>query len=132
VPAHVLWALLASSGPGVAALIGAVLALRPAGHIGRGMALRLVVMGMLDLAATALFAVASRHGLLRIVSVAGSLYPLARWCRQGSSSAARTTRAGGGDHGCAGGRGDDRGRVSSAHPVATLNRRTSLRNLLAS
>ena len=40
-------------------------------------ALRAVVaVGLLDLSANALFAIASRHGLLAIVSVLGSLYPI--------------------------------------------------------
>jgi drug/metabolite transporter (DMT)-like permease len=34
-------------------------------------------MGCLDLAANGLYAVATRHGLLSIVAVAASLYPLA-------------------------------------------------------
>ena len=37
----------------------------------------LIVVAVLDLGANLLFAIATRHGLLSIVSVAGSLYPLA-------------------------------------------------------
>ena len=37
----------------------------------------LVVVGVLDVGANLLFALASRHGLLSVVSVLASLYPLA-------------------------------------------------------
>jgi drug/metabolite transporter (DMT)-like permease len=37
----------------------------------------LAVMGVLDVSATGFYAVATRHGLLSVVSVAASLYPLA-------------------------------------------------------
>jgi drug/metabolite transporter (DMT)-like permease len=40
-------------------------------------AVPLLVIGAFDLGATALYGVANRHGLLSIVSVVGSLYPLA-------------------------------------------------------
>ncbi len=39
--------------------------------------LPIVAIGLCDVAANALFAVASRHGLLSLVSVLGSLYPVA-------------------------------------------------------
>jgi drug/metabolite transporter (DMT)-like permease len=74
--ADVLWALFAARGAGVAALTGALLALAPSGRIARANVVPLAVVGTLDVGANALFAVASRHGLLSIVSVAGSLYPL--------------------------------------------------------
>jgi drug/metabolite transporter (DMT)-like permease len=75
--ADVLWALLASRGAAVAALAGAVIALGPAPPIGRRGLLTLAAVGTLDVSANGLFALATRHGLLSIVSVAGSLYPLA-------------------------------------------------------
>ncbi len=37
----------------------------------------IVAVGLCDVAANALFALASRHGLLSLVSVLGSLYPVA-------------------------------------------------------
>jgi drug/metabolite transporter (DMT)-like permease len=73
----VLWALFASRGAGVAALAGATLALRPPGPIGSSRWLALTVMGVLDLSANGLYAIATRHGPLSEVSVASSLYPLA-------------------------------------------------------
>jgi drug/metabolite transporter (DMT)-like permease len=75
--ADVLWALFASRGAGVAALVGAALALRPVGKVARSNVAPLVAVAFLDLGANLLFAIATRHGLLSIVSVAGSLYPLA-------------------------------------------------------
>jgi drug/metabolite transporter (DMT)-like permease len=75
--ADVLWALFASRGAAVAALTGAVIALGPAERVGRARLLALVVVGTLDVSANGLFALATRHGLLSIVSVGGSLYPLA-------------------------------------------------------
>jgi drug/metabolite transporter (DMT)-like permease len=73
----VLWALFASRGAGVAALTGAALALRPPGPVERGSLLALIMMGALDLGANGLYALATRHGLLSVVAVAASLYPLA-------------------------------------------------------
>jgi drug/metabolite transporter (DMT)-like permease len=75
--ADVLWALFASRGAGVAALVGAAIALRPAGRVEPSDWPLLLAMAVLDLGANVLFAIATRHGLLSIVSVAGSLYPLA-------------------------------------------------------
>lgn len=73
----VLWALFAARGAGVAALVGAAVALRPQGNVERSSVPPLIVVAVLDLGANLLFAIATRHGLLSIVSVAGSLYPLA-------------------------------------------------------
>lgn len=89
--ADVLWALLVSRGTGIVALLAAALlsaALLSGGVAGRGsgggvgggVGLApgpLVAMGILDLAANGLYAVATRHGLLSVVAVAASLYPLA-------------------------------------------------------
>ena len=44
--------------------------------VGRRWILPIVGIGLLDTAANALFALASRHGLLSLVSVLGSLYPV--------------------------------------------------------
>jgi drug/metabolite transporter (DMT)-like permease len=73
----VLWALFASRGAGIAALAGAATALRPPGLRARSGLLPLALMGSLDLGANGLYALATRHGLLSIVAVAASLYPLA-------------------------------------------------------
>ena len=72
-----MWALLASRVAGVALLLvvaavqGGIAVARP------GRWWPLAVMGVLDVSATGLYAVATRHGLLSVVSVAASLYPLA-------------------------------------------------------
>jgi drug/metabolite transporter (DMT)-like permease len=72
-----MWALLASRVAGVALLLlvaaaqGGIAVARP------GRLWPLAVMGVLDVSATGFYAVATRHGLLSVVSVAASLYPLA-------------------------------------------------------
>jgi drug/metabolite transporter (DMT)-like permease len=75
--ADVLWTLLAARSAGVLALL-VVAAVRGGlrGPGGRPL-LALVTMGLLDLGANGLYAIASRHGLLSVVAVAASLYPLA-------------------------------------------------------
>ncbi len=102
--ADVLWALLAARGAGVLALLlvvavrrDAVGALRGRQAVGarhgrepvrarrgrealgarRGALPALAAIGMLDLAANGLYAIASRHGALSEVAVAASLYPVA-------------------------------------------------------
>ncbi len=82
----VLWALFASRVFGVLAIAGATLYSRPPWarsqphraqpHHRGGAFLPLALMGGLDLGANALYALATRRGLLSIVSVAASLYPL--------------------------------------------------------
>ncbi|MGZ4182088.1 MAG: EamA family transporter [Solirubrobacteraceae bacterium] len=72
-----MWALLASRVAGVALLL-VVAAVKGGIAVGRsGRLWPLAVMGVLDVSATGLYAVATRHGLLSVVSVAASLYPLA-------------------------------------------------------
>jgi drug/metabolite transporter (DMT)-like permease len=72
-----MWALLASRVAGVALLL-AVTAVQGGIAVARpGRLWPLAVMGVLDVSATGLYAVATRHGLLSVVSVAASLYPLA-------------------------------------------------------
>jgi drug/metabolite transporter (DMT)-like permease len=72
-----MWSLLASRVAGVALLLvvagvqGGIAVSRP------GRLWPLAVMGVLDVSATGFYAVATRHGLLSVVSVAASLYPLA-------------------------------------------------------
>lgn len=45
-------------------------------RLGRGSALKVAAVGLCDVAANALFALASGYGLLALVSVLGSLYPV--------------------------------------------------------
>ena len=75
--ADVLWALLAARAAGVTGLTVAVLLRRPRLEAARASLLPLAAMGLLDLAANGLYALATRHGLLSVVAVLGSLYPLA-------------------------------------------------------
>jgi drug/metabolite transporter (DMT)-like permease len=75
--ADVLWALVAARGAGTAAVTAAFLVARPARTELRSGAGWLAALGTLDLIATALYGLATRHGLLSLVAVAGSLYPLA-------------------------------------------------------
>jgi drug/metabolite transporter (DMT)-like permease len=46
-------------------------------RVGRNWLLPIIAVGLCDVGANALFALASRHGLLSLVSVLGSLYPVA-------------------------------------------------------
>ncbi len=74
--ADVLWALAAARGFGVAAVLGVFLVRRPPPErepVAYGV---LLLMGVLDLAGNGLYALATRHGLLSIVAVAASQYPL--------------------------------------------------------
>lgn len=73
----VLWALVAARVPGVLALAVAFAIARPARPGAARLYLPLAVMGGLDLFANGLYALATRHGLLSIIAVAASLYPLA-------------------------------------------------------
>ncbi|HTX44653.1 MAG TPA: EamA family transporter [Solirubrobacteraceae bacterium] len=73
----VLWALFASRGAGVAALLVATLIVRPPRVKERWRLLPLSAVAVLDLGANGLYAVATRHGLLAEVAVGSSLYPLA-------------------------------------------------------
>ncbi len=75
--ADVAWALVAARATGVLAL--AAVAWISHVHLSRvRQALGpLAVMGILDLGANGLYAIASRHGPLSVVAVAASLYPLA-------------------------------------------------------
>jgi drug/metabolite transporter (DMT)-like permease len=68
------WTIVAARAGGVTALIIAGLIARPAMGIENDMAAPLVAIGTCDIAANSLFAVATNHGLLSLVSVAGSLY----------------------------------------------------------
>jgi drug/metabolite transporter (DMT)-like permease len=74
--ADVAWALLAARLAGVV-LLGVAFALRRPGAVRDPRALvALVAVGVLDLSANGLYAIATRHGLLSVVAVGASLYPL--------------------------------------------------------
>jgi drug/metabolite transporter (DMT)-like permease len=75
--ADVLWALFFARGAGVTMLVIALLIVRPPRLPDRRRLVPLAVVGVLDLGANALYAVATHHGLLSEVAVASSLYPLA-------------------------------------------------------
>ena len=74
--ADVAWAMLVNRATGVSLLLIATLVLRPPFRVGRVDLRALVAAGLLDVSANALFAVASTKGLVSLVSVPGSLYPL--------------------------------------------------------
>ena len=71
-----LWAVALNRAAAVAVLVGIVLALRP-GPLERSALLPLAAVGALDIAANTMFAIALTLGMAAIVSVLGSLYPLA-------------------------------------------------------
>jgi drug/metabolite transporter (DMT)-like permease len=74
--ADVVWALFAARVADMVLLVVLVLVLGVAiVSLGRSL-VPLAVTGLLDLTANGLFAIASRHGLLSLVSVAASLYPV--------------------------------------------------------
>ena len=58
----------------VATLLVAALAIRPQIRIESQMVPALVTIGLMDILANSLFAVATNHGLLALVSVVGSMY----------------------------------------------------------
>jgi drug/metabolite transporter (DMT)-like permease len=74
--ASVPWALLVARGSSVLVLLAVVLALRPPLAVGRRSLAVLAAIGVADLTANALFALASTKGLLSLVAVLGSLYPV--------------------------------------------------------
>jgi drug/metabolite transporter (DMT)-like permease len=74
--ADVPWALFAARITGVACLAALVWLRRTPIGVGRSLG-PFALVGALDLAANATYALATRHGLLSIVAVAASLYPLA-------------------------------------------------------
>jgi drug/metabolite transporter (DMT)-like permease len=75
--ADVLWALLVARAAGVIGLLLAVTVSRRAVGAGRVALGTLAAIGLLDLGANGLYAIASRHGALSEVGVAASLYPVA-------------------------------------------------------
>lgn len=73
----VLWALLAARVSSVSLLLALIAVRRPPLRVSRLGLAPLVLIGALDLGANALYAIASTKGLLSLVSVLGSLYPVA-------------------------------------------------------
>ena len=71
-----LWAAVGGRIGGSAAVVLAALALQPSLELRRAALPVLVSIAFLDTMANVLFAVASREGLLSLVSVAASLYPV--------------------------------------------------------
>jgi drug/metabolite transporter (DMT)-like permease len=70
------WAMLLARGSAVAALVAGVAALRPALAVPAASLPLLATIGLLDAGANAMFALASTLGLLSLVAVLGSLYPV--------------------------------------------------------
>jgi drug/metabolite transporter (DMT)-like permease len=71
-----LWAILVNRIAGVTLLGALVLAIRPVVAVGRTHALGLLAVGVLDMSANTLYALASREGLISLVAVVASLYPV--------------------------------------------------------
>jgi drug/metabolite transporter (DMT)-like permease len=74
--ADVLWALFVNRLTGVTLLSVAAIVLRPPLEADRRDALTLGFVGALDITANTMFAVAATKGLISLVAVLGSLYPL--------------------------------------------------------
>jgi drug/metabolite transporter (DMT)-like permease len=72
----VAWAIFANRGASVIVLAAAFAVLRPPLTAGRADLPVLALIGALDISANAMFAIASTQGLVSLVSVLGSLYPL--------------------------------------------------------
>ncbi|MDQ3588206.1 MAG: DMT family transporter [Actinomycetota bacterium] len=72
----VFWALLSNRMTGVAMLVGLVLVLRPSLGLESTDARLLVGVGVCDVAANTSFALASTQGLVSVVGVCSSLYPV--------------------------------------------------------
>jgi drug/metabolite transporter (DMT)-like permease len=68
------WTIVAARVGGVTTLLVAAAAARPSLAIPRELWPSLLAIGCFDIAANSLFAVATNHGLLSLVAVAGSLY----------------------------------------------------------
>jgi drug/metabolite transporter (DMT)-like permease len=68
------WTIVAARVGGVTVLLAAAAWRRPSLRIPREMAPALLAIGLCDITANSLFAVATNHGLLALVGVAGSLY----------------------------------------------------------
>jgi drug/metabolite transporter (DMT)-like permease len=68
------WAIVALRVGGISTLVAAALAVRPSISVDRASAPPLLAIGVLEVTANLLFAVATNHGLISLVSIAGSLY----------------------------------------------------------
>jgi drug/metabolite transporter (DMT)-like permease len=72
----VLWAIFGNRVTSVTLLSGACLVARPNLDLSREDAAKVAAIGILDISANTLFAFASTHGLVSVVAVLGSLYPV--------------------------------------------------------
>jgi drug/metabolite transporter (DMT)-like permease len=68
------WTIVAARAGGVTVLLAAAAWARPSLGIPRGMVSMLIAIGLCDVVANSLFALATTRGLLSLVAVAGSLY----------------------------------------------------------
>jgi drug/metabolite transporter (DMT)-like permease len=68
------WTIAAARSGSVAMLLVTAALLRPSMRIDRGLLPVLVTIGCFDVLANSLFALATNHGLLSLVAVAGSMY----------------------------------------------------------
>src|SRR5919201_5610767 len=73
-PRDPAWTIVAARVGGVATLLIAAAYARPSMRIERALVGTLLAIGLFDVLANSLFALATNHGLLALVSVAGSLY----------------------------------------------------------
>jgi len=73
-PPNPAWTIVFARVGGVTVLLAAGLAMRPPFPPQRALFPALLTIGVCDVAANSLFAVATNHGLLSLVAVAGSLY----------------------------------------------------------
>jgi len=73
-PPSPAWTIVAARVGGVLTLLVAAAFVRPSMHIERELLPSLIAIGCFDVTANSLFAVATNHGLLSLVAVAGSLY----------------------------------------------------------
>ena len=68
------WAIVALRVGGISTLLAAAAVVRPSISIDRDSAPALIAIAVLEITANMLFAVATNHGLISLVSIAGSLY----------------------------------------------------------
>ncbi|HEX2125870.1 MAG TPA: DMT family transporter, partial [Thermoleophilaceae bacterium] len=71
-----LWTLVIGRTVSTSMLVAVALAMRPRLRLGPGDTTAVVAVGLLDMGANALFAAATTLGLVSVVSVLGSLYPV--------------------------------------------------------
>jgi drug/metabolite transporter (DMT)-like permease len=88
----VAWAILVNRATSVTVLLAGFAVLRPRLAVRRPDVPVLVAVGTLDIAANAMFAVASTEGLVSLVSVLGSLYPITTVALAGAVLAERPHR----------------------------------------